>query len=542
MFRLTRHAAPMCTVVLGIVLLATQAEARWSTPNVILITADDYGADAAALYTASSDLGPTTPTPNLESLASRGIVFENAMAMPACSPTRGTISTGNLPSTSGIGGVVGPSTNPGTPTELDPRDPTLLSARLKAAGYTTALLGKWHQTSGPSSRTDPNTAGFDLFFGQVGGAPIGGDGYVNWIAIRNGRPDANNPIEDFISEALVDEAIGFIQNSMGPYFLWLSFNASHFPYQVAPMEGLDPVIHADVIQEVQNAFVDSFGGAYPPAGTNVVTQAQARAAFKSLIAFMDAQIGRLLAEVDLADTYVFFVSDNGTQGTGGLPTYDVVEPPFDPSRSKATLYRNGVEVPLIVAGPIITRKGIRTRHPVSTVDLYATILRLARIEVPKGSKDSVSFKRVLRSGIGTRRISVAEKFWPTPAAGGNVSSSPGGLAGPTDGRVLSDGRFRLIAQSVVENDQIVCRDPTLTPPDCINSQGDFQKQIRLELYDTRIDPFEDDDLLTHPSSMTPLQRRRFMRLCAKLNRVSRRASFYQTGRVCRPREILTSIP
>ena len=454
------------------------------------------------------------------------------MAMPACSPTRGTISTGELPSTSGMGAVVGLSTNPGTPTELDPRDTTLLSAKLKAAGYTTALLGKWHQTSGPTARSDPNTAGYDLYFGEVGGSPISGGGYINWIAIRNGSPDSGNPIKDYISKALVDEAIEFIQNSTDPYFVWLSFNSPHFPYQVAPLDALDPIVHANVIQEVRDAFVDSFGGDYPPAGTDVATQAQARAAFKSLVAYMDVQVGRLLAEVDLADTYVFFVGDNGTQGVGGGPTLDVVEPPFDPARSKATLYRNGVEVPFIVAGPIISNKGTRTGYPLSTVDLYATILDLARIDVPKRSKDSVSFKRVLRRGSGPRRISVAEKFWPTPAAGGNVNGSPGGLAGPTDGRVLWDGRFRLIAQSVVENDQIVCRKPELVPPDCLDSEGNFDKQLSFELFDTRIDPFEDNNLLADPTRMTSQQRRRFRVLCNKLNRISRRANFYQTGRIC----------
>lgn len=112
-------------------------------PNIIVIMADDYGKDAASLYNPITD-DPTfpenAPTPALATLVSKGVKFTNGWAMPVCSTTRGTRTLGKLPSSSGMGWVIGNFTPrvgaPGSdfagipfpPSMIDPTDPNLLDS------------------------------------------------------------------------------------------------------------------------------------------------------------------------------------------------------------------------------------------------------------------------------------------------------------------------------------------------------------------------------------------------------------------------------
>ena len=443
--RLNSHRAPL-PWMLGFVLLtaacadndasyssgdgyetaATSAELRVRTPNILLIIADDYGVDVSGQYT---DLGADAfPTPHLDALARRGVVFENAWSNPTCSPTRATILTGRYGFRTGVGfGVNEFTTNDGL---LDVNAEVTLPKAFKAAGtqYALANIGKWHVSRGVD---DPNLAGWDHYAGNL---YAGLDDYWSWEKVTNGVETQSTT---YATTDSVNDSVAWIadQEANGrPWLLWLALNAPHAPFHLPPshLHGFDDL-----------------------PGTPGDIAANTRAYYKAMVQAMDTEIGRLLSGLDLSNTYVVFVGDNGTPG-------NVVAEPFDSARSKFTVYQGGVHVPLIVAGPDVSRR--RSERLVNTSDIYSTLLELAGIAVndvvPSGvTLDSVSFASDL-FGTATRRgWSYTEQF----ATGGQV-----GL--PFDvslAQVIRDERYKLIA----------------------HTSGDE------ELFDLDGDPLENDNLL-----------------------------------------------
>jgi len=168
--------------------------AKKESKNILFIAADDLGIDGLRLYTNKLDLtdgekAQVPPTPTIDSLAADGVTFNNAWANPACSPTRGTLITGRYGFRTGITWPVGRFTSPGVPGggELDVDDTELLPKILKEKGYATALIGKYHLTSGPDAPSDPNTAGFDHYAGFLGGFTP----YFEWQQTTNGSTQHN---------------------------------------------------------------------------------------------------------------------------------------------------------------------------------------------------------------------------------------------------------------------------------------------------------------------------------------------------------------
>lgn len=515
-------------------------------PNIIIITADDLGQDAVALYNPETDNGPNAPVPGLEHLASQGMTFNNGWAQPACTTTRGAITMGKLPSTSGMAFPLGRFTprfhsitgEEFPPTQINPADPDLLAKQLQAAGYRTAKIGKWHQTIGPGYESDPNESGYDLFFGQLTGAPSAVNGYQDWDATRNGATSVD---DRFMTKALMDETLQFVRDSKAerkPYFIWLSFAAPHWPYRVAPgpdeKAGLDPVIHASVIEEVKAAF----GGEYPEANTAATNPVQARAAFESLISYMDGQLLRMFGTVKFNSTFVIFAGDNGTQGIGGPGANDVVESPWSNTKAKNTLYLNGSLVPFLAAGPKMPR-GVESDALVSVTDLYATVTQLAGVAKPAAARDSVSFAPVLFGLPGERRIQISENFQPTRSVGGIVGEPSAPPIARGEGRVIWDGRWLLNSVPMRDGASWICKDGAVEPSDCLRD-GIYDKAVTLEFYDTQTDPFETTDLLAAPSELSDTQRTAFLAMCKAMNRVSRNANYFLNGETCDAEAVLAA--
>lgn len=335
-------------------------------PNILLIIADDYGAEAASLYPGLSGETGQAPVPNIEALARNGLVFDDAWASPVCSPTRGTI----------VSGLYGYRTGVTTVGNVLPTSTVTLFDRIAAdspVNYEQALFGKYHLGGGSidprPGGSFPQAAnilqhvrdlGITTYRGILGG---GLTDYFNWTTFDINGPALANTT--YATTALTDYAIDFIHQHRTrkpdePWFLYQAYNGPHAanggnsPYQVPPRE----LHHTDL-----SSVGDPKPGTY---ATNVPV-------YQANIQALDTEIGRLLGEVDLTNTVVVFIGDNGVPDpvkdkNGGLRA------------AKGSAYEGGVRVPLVVAGAGVTRRG-REDQLFVTTDLYATILSLAGVPV-----------------------------------------------------------------------------------------------------------------------------------------------------------------
>jgi arylsulfatase B len=348
-----------------------------SKPNILLIIADDLGAEATSLYPDIAGTKGQVPIPNIEALARNGVVFDNAWASPVCSPTRGTIVSGQYGFRTGVTtvGNVLPTSTVTLFDRLTTESPT----------YTHAFFGKYHLGGGnpgidPRAGTPfPDAARVlqhvrDLGITTYRGILTGGlTDYFSWTTYDINGPEVTNTT--YTTTLLANYAIDFIHQQQAtkpdqPWFLYQAFNAPHAanggnnPFQVPPAE-----LHHVDLSSVGNPVP----GVYQ---TNIpVYQADIQA--------LDTELGRLLAEVDFSKTLVILIGDNGVPP----PVKDTATGLRD---AKGSAYEGGVRVPLIVAGAGVTRRG-REDNLFVTSDLYATILDVAGVPVSHVN-DSYSLK------------------------------------------------------------------------------------------------------------------------------------------------------
>ncbi|MEM1195949.1 MAG: arylsulfatase [Pseudomonadota bacterium] len=245
-------------------------------PNIILIVADDLGWRDVG-YNVSE-----IRTPVIDRLAGEGLTLNRFYAWPSCSPTRAALMTGKSPMRLGVFAPLSKL----NPTGL-PIDEETLADRLKAAGYQTALVGKWHL--GPRNLAyHPNNRGFDHFYGHLTGGvgyydKVHGGGY-DWQ--RNGVTVRD---DHYATHLVADEAIRVIEDrdTVRPLFLYAAFGAPHLPNE-APEEALS-----------------AYGDIDDPN----------RRAHAAMVSELDAAIGRIhaaLAQQGLDEsTVIWFLSDNG---------------------------------------------------------------------------------------------------------------------------------------------------------------------------------------------------------------------------------------
>lgn len=326
--------------------------------NIIVVIADDVGAEWFAPY---GDQQVFPPTPTIDSLAQQGVLFRSAWATPVCSPFRVSAFTGRYPGEHGVGhGINGGSDD--RDFVLDPSAPNLAHI-LSAAGYRTAAVGKWHMATelgwtganfwdGIVSVTEghPNLAGMDYFAGFL----FGGLLYFNWPKTVNG---VSSYVQTYATTDTANEAIGQISGSE-PYFLWIAFNAPHAVIHTPPLELLSDPSRYDFSRELDQ--------------------------WQAMIEAMDTELGRIMDSVDLQDTTILFVADNGALG-------NLLQPPRLISHGKATVYEGGVHVPLIIAGQAVAggARGQESTALVQATDFFPTVLEIAGLEPPP-RRDAVS--------------------------------------------------------------------------------------------------------------------------------------------------------
>ena len=401
--RSTKHQAPIVTArrhhVWSLVLLWMLVLGAWSLSasaapkNILLIIADDFGADSSSLYNSTNIPGVTLPpTPNISSLVSSGVVFRNAYANPVCSPTRSCILTGQHGFRTGIGDLVDNGVS------LTAAAFTLPEALTNAAtGHAMAQFGKWHLASGPNS---PRLiGGWTNFAGNLVGAIAN---YTSWTKTVNGTSTAGNT--NYATTDLVNDATNWISaRGTNSWFVWAAFNAPHSPFH-SPPQSLCP--------------------SYP---INTLTNNRRR--FEAMTEAMDTEIGRLLASVDRANTHIIFIGDNGTPGS-------IIAPPYSSSRGKDTLYEGGIHVPLIISSPSVVSPNRTNDTPVNAVDLFATILELAGTSAATAVPSSVTIDSQSLVSVMQRTNVISRRAY-SEVFGANVPASSGG-------RALRDSRYKLI--------------------------------------------------------------------------------------------------
>jgi arylsulfatase A-like enzyme len=340
----------MLTAVLALGLPASAAAAR--KPNVLMIVSDDQG---------YADLGvqgcKDIPTPNIDALASAGTRCTSGyVSGPYCSPTRAGLMTGRYQTR------FGHEFNPGgkgADVGL-PLSQTTLADRLKAAGYATGLVGKWHL--GDDARFHPQKRGFDDFFGFLGGAhsyfPAKGPD-----VLRDTSP-ANE--KEYLTDALGREAVAFIdRHKEKPFFLYLAFNAVHTPMHATE----DRLKKFDSIKD------------------------PARRTYAAMLDAMDQAVGKVMeklrAENLESDTLIFFISDNGGPTMPGTTINGSINTPL--RGSKRTTLEGGVRVPFIVTYKGKLPAGKTYDKPVIQLDIHATALASAGVEIkPEWKLDGVN--------------------------------------------------------------------------------------------------------------------------------------------------------
>ena len=354
---------PLALILWSFVILASSFAAE-QRPNFLIIYADDLGYGDVSTYHPSD-----CHTPNIDKLAAEGMLFQNMRAnCTVCSPSRAALLTGRFPDRVGVPGVI--RTNPDDSWGyLAPGIPTI-GNELKKVGYHTAVIGKWHL--GLESPNTPNERGFDLFHGFLGDMM---DSYTTHLRQGHNYMRRNAEIIDpkgHATDIFAGWAADYFRErakDKQPFFLYLAFNAPHFP--IEPPEEWVAKVKARAPQLDEK-----------------------RAMNAALVEHMDDRIGQLLAvlkETGLdQNTVVAFSSDNG----GSLPHSQNNDPWRD---GKTSHYDGGLRVPFMVRWPGHIKAGSRSDYSGLNFDLFPTFLELAGVK-PSAELDAISLVPIFNGG------------------------------------------------------------------------------------------------------------------------------------------------
>lgn len=415
--------------------------------NVLLIVADDLGVDMVGVYGEGPD-PPSTPT--IDQLASEGVLFRNAWANPTCSPTRAEMQTGRYGFRTGIGLVI---TYLGWSMEQDEVTFAEVLNRNPDLGYTTGLIGKWHLSNFNNGYLDgPLLQGYDRFTGSRENIRAGYR-FDKWLRVEDG---VESLCTTYATVQQVDDAIDFIRSAPEPWVCVLNFNAPHEPFHRPPQ---------DLFQRV-----------LPPGDPRLDPPPFYKAAVESVDHELERMMTLLAPFRDR--TNIILTADNGTPKLAS-------EPPFKPSHAKLTPYEGGLNVPLIVNGPIVNSPGREVLALVAMTDMFSSVLELCGVNdpaviAPGMGHDSQSFVPYLKfpNQVPLRDHVYAEMFSP---------NGPAGLLADNDARAIRGLRYKIVRR------------------------GTIGGPYSWEFYDLDLDPFEDSNLLT-AGPVTPDQVTAFMEL------------------------------
>ena len=408
---MTKKTLTFARIGLAALALCAAAEgavAQQSRPNILFIISDDIGTDVTSnMFPGMIDelveqYGPSgldhpqykeiegrpASTPTLDALAQDGLAFTQAWVQPFCATTRASILTGLFAARTHVMDYN---------RHLTHSHHSFVKDLKEKGGYSTAVFGKWHMAGlGTYPGMRPKEAGFDLFLGNLHG------GLATYWEYDYHVQDETTPPDQWRTEPAPTRSLPGIapttygpvvkgadtiawikkqedENPEKPWFVWLAFNTAHITGNQQPNPMAVP--NADTLNDVARKEMEACGGTFGSANVGNCTD---KALMRAMTNSMDTVIARVLEVVDSVDpnTYVIYIGDNGTWMFGERREFIDNMYITKVDRSKGTTYESGVRVPLVVRGPGI-EAGKRSDEPVNGVDLFATILELAGLDVPK---------------------------------------------------------------------------------------------------------------------------------------------------------------
>lgn len=425
--RQSRILAGLALAILSFVICAAPGASAAGRPNIAVILVDDMGFSDIGCY------GSEIPTPNLDKLAAGGLRFTQFYNTARCCPTRASLLTGLYPHQAGVGHMVTDRKQPGYQGNLNDRCVTIAEV-LHGAGYRTAMTGKWHVTKYTEATNDaekanwPRQRGFDHYFGVIKGTA----NYFRPDSLTRENEHIQPPADGFYTtDAFVDNALKFVDDGdkSKPFFLYLAFNAPHFPLMAPADEiakfrgkykvGWDKLREQRRARQVELGIVDKAWPLSPrapevKAWDALSPQEQDRfdhlmAIYAAVVAQMDAAVGRLVEGLrqrgTLDNTLILFLSDNGGNAEAGPDGRYVGEQPGNADsniycgQSWATLentpfrrykhynHEGGISTPLIAHWPArIPGSGQLRTQPGHLIDIMATCVDVAGAAYPKEFK------------------------------------------------------------------------------------------------------------------------------------------------------------
>ncbi len=370
------------SIIVGLCFLTAHLHAAERRLNVIIIMADDLGAEALACY------GNTVfTTPNLDRMVKEGVRFDNAYSTPVCSPTRAMILTGLYPNRTGILERLDSPDDRKERTNRLPAHLKTFGTVFKSAGYATAIAGKWHLGDFQKYPGQPASHGFDEHCLWVqyfdGGRHSRYYAPHNWEdgEYREHGEEVYGP--DYYSDFLID----FMKrNKDKPFLAYYPMNLIHGPLHEPP----------ELKELAESKFPDDLGNNDRAAG--------------HMVTYMDAMVGKLLKALDelgLTDnTLVIFTGDNGC-----APNIQSRLGDFRLRGGKRTMNEAGTRVPFIARWPGKIPPGTRDQI-FSLADVLPTLASIA--DIPLAHKvDGIDLSHNLLGTPGKDR-----EYYPMAFEGG----------------------------------------------------------------------------------------------------------------------------
>lgn len=309
-----------------------------SQPNIIFIVADDLG---------WNDVGfrnPEVKTPNIDKLASEGVILNNSYVQPWCSPSRSAFMSGYYPFHTGLQDGVIHNTRPyGLPLNL-----TTLPQRLQSLGYTTHMLGKWHLGFCNWDYT-PTYRGFDTFYGYYSGAEnyytkMQGAGVHGYDFRDNKRVawECNGTYSSYLYGKRGRDII--LNHPMDtPMYMYMAFQSVHMPLMV-------PKIYENMYLHIKN---------------------ETRRIFSGMVTAMDDAVGNITEALKVRgmmnNTLIVFTTDNGGPARRGANNWPL-------RGAKTTLWEGGTRGTAFVWGEMLKKKKYTNNNLMHAVDWYPTLV------------------------------------------------------------------------------------------------------------------------------------------------------------------------